>query len=121
MVRAFANYSTRPARALQAWLILTARARNRQTVTYSMLDDLMCFGNPKALGPILDYILKYCRVNALPPLTIIVVNKNTGIPSNGMGEFDFSQQETVFNFDWYSIFPPTVEELDAVFHDSGEQ
>ncbi len=121
MARRFADNSTRPTRALQAWLVLTARAKNCQTITYSMLDELMCFGSPIGLSPILDYILKYCRLNELPPLTIIVVGKNTGIPSSGMGEFDFRQQEAVFNFDWYSIFPPTVEELDAALHDPAVQ
>lgn len=98
-VKSFKNISTRPNRALQAWIILISRARNRQTLTYSMLDDLMSFGNPRALGPILDYIWAYCKVNNLPPLTVLVVNKNTGVPSSGMGEFGFGQQEAVFEMD----------------------
>lgn len=109
------DISTRPTRALQAWIILISRARNRQTLTYSMLDELMSFGNPRALGPILDYILGYCKVNDLPPITILVINKNTGVPSNDMGEFDFAQQESVFEFDWYSILPPSPEELDKAY------
>lgn len=112
MVKQFKEITTRPTRALQAWLILIGRARNRQTLTYSMLDELMTFGNPRALGPILDYIWAYCKIYNLPPLTILVVNKNTGVPSSGMGEFDFAQQESVFEFDWYSIAPPSAEELE---------
>lgn len=115
MVTRFGDISNRPTRALQAWLILIARATNRQTLTYTILDELMHFGNPRALGPILDYILKFCIANDLPRLTIIVVNKNTGVPSSGMGDFDFSQQEAVFDFDWYSIVPPMPEELDAAY------
>jgi hypothetical protein len=111
-VKRFEDISTRPTRALQAWIVLISRARNRQTLTYSMLDELMSFGNPRALGPILDYIWAYCKVSDLPPLTILVVNKNTGVPSSGMGEFDFAQQESVFEFDWYSVLPPSPEELD---------
>jgi hypothetical protein len=97
---------------LQAWLILIGWARNRQTLTYSELDELMAFGNPRVLGPILAYIWDYCKINDLPPLTILVVSKNTEVPSSGMGEFDSAQQESVFEFDWYSIVPPSPEELE---------
>ncbi len=114
MVTRFGDHSTNPTRALQAWLILIGRARNRQTLTYKTLIELMQFSAPPvALGPILDYILKYCQLNGLPPLTVIVVRKDTGAPGSGMGEYSYSQQEEVFEFDWYSIVPPTPEELDA--------
>ena len=112
-MKLFSDNSTYPIRALQAWLILIGRAKNRQTLTYTMLDELMGFGAPVAIGSIIDYIWRYCKINKLPPLTIIIVNKATGLPSSGMGEFDFAQQEAVFNFDWYNIIPPTPEELIA--------
>ncbi len=112
-MKKFAEISTRPNRAVQAWLILVGRAMNRQTLTYSMLDEVMNFGNPRALGPILDYIWAYCKSNDLPPLTILVVNKNTGTPSSGMGESNPAQQESVFEFDWYGVVPPSSEELDV--------
>jgi putative restriction endonuclease len=87
--------------------------KNRQTLTYEMLDKLMNFGAPVAMGPITDYIWCYCKINNLPPLTIIVVSKATGQPSSGMGNFTFAQQEAVFSFDWYDIVPPTIEEFIA--------
>jgi len=71
----------------------------------------MNFGAPVAMGRIIDHIQCYCIINKLPPLSLIVVNKATGLPGSGMGDFDFSQQESVFNFDWYDIVPPTTEEL----------
>lgn len=114
MVISFKDRSTRPTRALQAWLILVSRARNRQTLTYGMLDELMGYGSAH-LGPILDYILKYCQANDLPPLTVLVVNKDTGLPGSGMGDYNFAQQEQVFRFDWFAIVPPTPEELEAVY------
>ena len=113
MVQQFKDITTRPIRAFQAWLILIAQARNQQTLTYSTLDELMKFGNPRALGAILDYIWAYCRANDLPPLTSIVVAKTTGVPSNSEGDLDFAQKEAVFEFDWYSIVPPSPSELDA--------
>lgn len=115
MVNYFRDNSTRPTRAYQAWLILISKASNRQTLTYTMLDDLMNFGSRVGLGKILDYIWTYCSVNELPPLTILVVSKGDGTPSSGMGEYDYSQQEKVFEFDWYSIVPPTPEELEKAF------
>ena len=114
MVKHFADNSTRPTRALQAWLILIGQARIRQTLTYGALDKLMSFGFPFALGPILDYIFWYCRINQLPPLALIVVSKETGKPGEweGMDRIaDAPRNQAVFDFDWYSLVPPTPEEL----------
>jgi hypothetical protein len=120
MVSQFADNSSPPKRALQAWLILIGRARNRQTLTYTQLHELMHYGAPVGLGrQILDYIKIYCSVNDLPPLTIIVVKKDAGVPGSGFGDFDLAEQEAVFKFDWYSIMPPTPAELDRAFKQAG--
>src|SRR5208337_4701834 len=50
----------------------------------------------------------------LPALTSLVVEKATGLPSNGLITVEFpAEQRRVFSFDWFSIFPPTVQELEA--------
>lgn len=115
MVMKFEDHSNRFTRSLQLWLILIGKARNRQTITYGELADMIGYGGATPIGDRLDPIYRYCEVNKLPPLTVIVVNKSTGEPGSGMGEFSYAQQEAVFQYDCYSIFPPTVEELEALF------
>ena len=113
MVKRFADNSVYPTRALQAWLILIGQARLRRTLTYGELDKLMHYGSAQ-LGGILDYIFWYCKMSGLPPLALIVVNKETGKPGEWEGMdtvADVPQDQAVFDFDWYSIIPPTPEEL----------
>ena len=58
----------------------------------------------------------YCQQNEIPPLTILVVNQNTGLPGEGLTGADLNaDREAVFNFDWYSIVPPTPEEFKEAY------
>ena len=56
----------------------------------------------------------YCQQNGLPPLTVIVVNKDTGLPGDGL-DVPTSEQnaarEKVFQYKWFDIIPPDAEEL----------
>ncbi len=103
-----------PIRALQAWQYLIGKAYNRQTIRYEHLAALMGYTDNRPLSPILGHIMVYCQQNELPPLSIIVVNKD-GTPGEGFtdaapDEFH-RRREDVFNYDWYSIVPPKVEEF----------
>jgi hypothetical protein len=62
------------------------------------------------IGP----IVFWCQQNNLPPLTSLVVREDTGLPGEGLiSSQDFpADQQKVFKFDWFAIFPPTVEELE---------
>ncbi len=55
----------------------------------------------------------WCDENGLPPLTVLVVNKKTGLPGTGLIlSTDLNaDREAVFQFNWYSIVPPTSAEL----------
>jgi hypothetical protein len=57
----------------------------------------------------------YCKQNDLPPLTVIVVNKATGIPGDGLdvpGPERSPEREKVFRYTkWFDIIPPEAEEL----------
>lgn len=68
------------------------------------------------LGPMLEPVARFCNENDLPPLTAIVVNAETGLAGEGIPiEQDLNEaKEQVFQFDWYDIFPPTIEELEQV-------
>ena len=88
----------------------------RQEITYRDLRRLMV--NPersyRVLGGCLNPIMNYCLLNDLPPLTTLVVSEVTGKPGDGFtaGSGDLNADRfQVFDFNWYSIFPPTLEEL----------
>lgn len=115
MVNRFESHLSRqPARAIQAWIILVGHATRRQTLTYSDLNHMVNFSNPRNLNRILEYIMRFCNKHGLPSLTSIVVSKSTGVPGEGLPDFDPAHHERVFQYDWYGIFPPTIEELIAL-------
>jgi len=101
-------------RALQAWQYLIGKASNRQIVKYDELKDLMGYPTNNPLGVILGCIMFYCEQNKLPPLTLLVVNRH-GVPGEGFSaeEWDnyHKSREDVFNFPWFTVFPPSVDEL----------
>lgn len=67
-------------RALQIWQILVGLAMNRQTITYQHLSNLMFHKNAMGvLGAMLEPVARFCNENDLPPLTVIVVNAETGL------------------------------------------
>ncbi|MBI1918906.1 MAG: hypothetical protein HYS12_29810 [Planctomycetes bacterium] len=100
-------------RAAQIWSVLALAARNRQVLTYDIVGRLI--GVPRhGLGRLLEPIQSYCLLNRLPPLTILVVSEETGIP--GMG-FIAAQniprtQVEVFAFDWSEHGAPSPERLE---------
>jgi hypothetical protein len=115
-VRYFSQDSSLPSRALQVYLILIGAAHRRQTFTYGFLADHIEFDGAAALENRLETIAKWCVANQLPALTAIVVNKKSGTPEDGLGLGSAplpAEHQKVFNFDWYSIYPPTAEELAA--------
>lgn len=117
-MKKFSQEATHPARALQAWQILIAAAMNRQTHTYKSLSTLM-YGNPAqgVIARVLGHIALYCHQNDLPLLTVLVVNEKTGLPGEGIptsGDLH-SLRELVFRTDWYSIYPPTEQELEEAY------
>jgi hypothetical protein len=103
---------TAPERAAQIWPVLLLAARNHQILTYGVLADLI--GVPCAgLGQLLEPIQSYCLIRGLPPLTVLVVGKKSGLPGDG---FTAAQeipptQMKVFGFDWIRQPKPTPNEL----------
>ena len=111
MPRFFSENSTNPTRAQQIWPILIAAAAERRILTYGMVAHLIGYKVSVALGEPLFHIKHWCEVNGLPPLTVIVVNKETGKPGSGISLIDIDiAREEVFNYAWYSLVPPTVNE-----------
>ena len=115
MIDYFDNESTRSKRALQIWIVLVACAYNRQTLTYTDLADRIGYQDVRPVIPVLNYIWQYCSQHDLPPLTGLVVNKNTGLPGEGMGDYTLADQEIVFNYNWYSVVPPSPEAFEQSY------
>ena len=90
-------------RAAQVWAVLAWAAKHRQTVIYQQLGQLTGMHTP-GLGSVLDPIQAYCTKHNLPPLTVLVVSKETGLPGQGFTAAQAvqvaSDQATVFAFDW---------------------
>ena len=101
-------------RALQAWQYLIGKAANRQLVQYDELSELMGYPDNRPMGSILKCIMFYCEQNNMPPLTLIVVNKS-GVPGSGFTAEVLKnypqRREAVFDFSWYKIIPPTIDEF----------
>lgn len=118
MLSRFTDNSTAATRALQAYLVLIGLAWNRQIITYSLLSkEQMEYGDGGILAFPLGCIMGWCHENGLPPLAVLVVNKETGIPGEGLGTVEDKNypaaQQRVFDFNWFQHFAPTVEELAA--------
>ncbi|MBN8738534.1 hypothetical protein [Tahibacter caeni] len=107
---------TRSERACQIWAVLAWAARNRQSITYSQLESIT--GAHRAgLGQLLEPIQSYCLINNLPPLTVLVVQQESGLPGSG---FSGSTAEdlgrslmAVFAMDWLAHGNPQPEKLEA--------
>jgi len=102
-------------RAAQIWQVLISAAHNRQTITYEQLARLIGMGDKGYLitggvkGP-LGRVTWYCERKEYPPLTCLVVSKNTGRPGTEFSNLDV-QREEVFEKRWLSLPPVLVEEF----------
>jgi len=99
-------------RAIQIYQILIGAAHNRQVLTYPILSEKI--GVPtQGLGHHLDHIMRYCSHGGLPPLTVLVVQTDSGKPGEGFTNFEdlHRDREKVFAHDWYRMKPLTVEDM----------
>lgn len=106
----------RSERASQIWTVLAWAASHRQSLTYSQVGKLI--GVPTAgLGQLLEPIQSYCLENNLPPLTVLVVQQESGMPGAGFTATAASglasAQAAVFAFDWLAHGNPQPEKLEA--------
>jgi hypothetical protein len=106
---------TEPAWGLRAYLVLIGCAADRQTVTYDALCRRIKRGGPNLLAKPLALITRWCQHHTLPALASLVVEQATGLPAPGfsaVGKDEIPREHgRVWEFDWYAILPPTIEEL----------
>ncbi|MEK7780321.1 MAG: hypothetical protein AAB370_02335 [Verrucomicrobiota bacterium] len=104
---------TKYERAQQLWSILVLAARNRQVLTYGMIEKATGLVRP-SIGQMLSPIQNYCLNRKLPPLTILVVKDKSGMPGDGfIAAADIPKaQQDVFAYDWFDWGCPQTPELE---------
>src|SRR5690242_7723634 len=101
-------------RAWQTWPLLTFAAGHRQVLTYEIVARHTGMHTP-GLGGVLEQIQSFCLLKNLPPLSAIVVNKSSGLPSEGVVATTNvpSALVEIFEFDWQSFACPMPGEFAA--------
>lgn len=111
-----AERMSRPARAMQVWQILIAAAHERRTLTYGDVADLLGFEGAGVLAQILGLIMTYCKNEQLPPLTVLVVRQETGLPGEGLTTVEDlpRDREAVYRYAWYARFPVQISDFEKI-------
>jgi len=82
------------------------------------LNDRIDRGGARFLAASLTHLMQWCERHNLPALTVLVVNKATGRPEQGLTTIDMDKfpevQQEVFGHDWFAVLPPTIEELSSL-------
>ncbi len=104
---------TRYQRSLQIWILLVCAARERRSYTYGNIANILGMGGAGVMAQFLGPIMHYCQRNGYPPLTVLVVNQETGLPGDGLVTLEEINQdrEMVFRFDWFGIEPPETTDF----------
>lgn len=105
---------TRSERAAQIWALLALAARNRQLLTYDLVSRAI--GAPRAaIGGWLAPIQEYCRNRELPPLTVLVVSEQSGLPGGGFNASENvpEAQANVFSHDWLAANAPSPADFET--------
>ena len=107
-------------RAFLAWDVLAEVAQSAsKKITYSDLAAKIGIHH-RVVNHVLGVIQEYCIVSGLPPLTILVVNKEHGKPGNGFIAHDPEDFENgramVVAYNWKALPNPFVFAADGASH-----
>lgn len=104
---------TRYQRSSQIWALLTYAARERKSYTYGDVADILGFSGAGTMAQFLGPIMWLCEDNEWPPLTVLVVNRETGLSGEGLSTIEEvnEDREAVFNFDWFGLEPPQNQDF----------
>lgn len=99
---------TKHQRASQIWSLLICAARERKSYTYGDIAKILGFAGAGVFAHLLGPIMRFCEEKGFPPLTVLVVKQDTGLPGEGLSTLEDvnKDREAVFNFDWFSVEPP---------------
>ena len=136
MIKSYGKGDRVYVQAQQIWLILTAHAMLRRPAGPDHRDSLLHYGDVAAtmgkdrkagitLARQLGIVGVYCVDHGLPPLNVIVVNKETGGPGADVvltpGSSVRKDQRRVYSYNWFGVRPPSIKALKDVYysHDFG--
>ena len=99
-------------RAIQIYQILITCAHERRILTYEILGEMVGLP-PMSLGAHLTHLMNWCDTNQLPPITVLVVQKDSGKPGVGFTSFEdlHRDRERAFAHDWFKMKPLTAQDL----------
>ena len=106
---------TKYQRVQHVWSLLVCAARDRRTYTYGGLADALGIrGGARAMRHYLAPVMYYCREQRLPPLTVLVVSRETGLPGEGLTTLENvnRDRESVFAHDWFQTEPPETGDFE---------
>lgn len=97
------------------WPLLVEVAGKRGKCNYGEIAGRLAYKSALPIISMLGGIMWYCLDFALPPLTIVVVNKRTGLPGAGLIVQGTVESETakVWNHDWSREKAPTIADYVA--------
>ena len=107
-----AQEANRGERTLAAYAILVTCARNRQTMTYGQLGDLVGTTAQNVPQSHLTPIDRYCEANGLPRLMTLVVSALDGYPyATKFGDGLYQLREAVYRHNWTRTPLPSIQDL----------
>jgi len=110
---------TQPEQAVLLWPLLALAARNHQILSYAEVEGLTGIA-ARGFGQPLGLIHVFCDRRRFPLLNLIVVQRETGLPGEGVPGRAMSpeqyliEQAKVFVFDWAGKDKPRAEDFGAV-------
>jgi len=98
-------------------MLLTCAALERKTYTYGELASILGMKGAGVLGQFLGPVRCFCEDNDYPPLTVLVVNQDTGLPGEGLSTLEDvnTDREHVFKYPWFEIKPPQVVDFQEAY------
>lgn len=101
-------------RSSQIWSLLICAARERKSYTYGDIADILGFGGAGTMSQFLGPIMWLCDDNNWPPLTVLIVAQDSGLPNDGLVTLEEvnKDREQVFKFDWFEIEPPQIVDFE---------
>ena len=115
---------TKYQRVQHVWSLLVCAATDRRTYTYGGLADALGIpGGAQAMRHYLAPVMYYCREQQLPPLTVLVVSRETGRPGEGLTTLENvnRDRENVFAHDWFQMPLPETGDFEGVSRASSEE
>ena len=104
-----------PEIAVRMFPMLTALASKNAKITYGQIRDALDWGSNQGMREPLNRIKEWCAKRDLPPLHLVVVNSDTGLPGDGalLGDTETVQVKiaSVYAHDWGRIPGPIESEM----------